>query len=85
MTISCKTCRFALWNRTPTGRIRKGEAGICTYEIGPCPKLPVSVSTFSTPYWPPSKGGIWPDFGEECECYEISDTTGVNDGKNGLG
>lgn len=87
MTASCKTCRFASWIFTPTGRVKKNVAGRCTYEIGPRPKLPESVHGRFASIWPPGKGGIWPDFGRTCECYEIAErlTIGVNDGKNGLG
>lgn len=29
----CVTCQWAVWSRTPTGRIRTTEAGSCTFPM----------------------------------------------------
>lgn len=39
----CKTCRWAKWERTATGRISTIHAGTCLYVV-PMPPLPISVT-----------------------------------------
>lgn len=61
---TCKTCRWAQWQRTPRGTILKRVAGICTYHvewpnIPTCQRMPMA-----------DKHGIWPKDGATCKCYE---------------
>lgn len=64
---SCKTCKWADWERTPTGRISRKYVGSCLYPI-PEPVLPTSVvrHSISKPY----AGGIEPNDGTKCPCWE---------------
>lgn len=62
----CKTCRWARFERTPTGRIVRRYAGRCAYPLPPPPVLPSSVIEYHAPY----KGGIRPESGATCPVYE---------------
>lgn len=68
----CRTCRWAEWEKTPTGRVKRSEAGHCVVEI-PGMSLPVcctpeecekvSAGRFH-------KTGIWWDYEKECPFWE---------------
>ena len=60
----CKTCKWAEWRRTETGRIRPKQAGRCTYQLPVIP-LPISIEVKF-----PHRSAIWRDFTEECPCWE---------------
>lgn len=60
---SCKTCKHAVFPRTPTGRIKRNEAGKCAYPIE-MPKIPISVSVRMSRMW------ITQDAGASCPTYE---------------
>ena len=64
MTISCKTCKYAEFPRTVTGRIQRNMPGKCTYEVK-LPQLPASV-----PVRYMSRMAIWFDSGANCPTYE---------------
>jgi len=59
----CRTCAWAEWERTPTGRISKTHAGRCTFPIKR-PVLPMCVCEGD--YLPPHKHGIWADLKTPC-------------------
>ena len=68
MKQSCKTCKFAEMQRTPSGRVSQ-RAGQCTYQVV-MPPLPDSITRawgFKTEF---SKKYIWPNDGEKCPVYE---------------
>lgn len=58
----CKTCKFAKFVLTPSGRIKKDWAGECTYELI-LPSVPASMEVYSKSF------GIWPDSGKNCPTY----------------
>ena len=64
MSQSCKTCKYAEFPRTPTGRIKRTCHGKCKVDFVP-PPLPACIAR---PYWP--RVSIWPDMGENCPSYE---------------
>ena len=73
---NCLTCRWStLFERTPSGRLKRGTIGRCSYEVV-WPKLPFFLgerlprkSGGNTPSncW---GRGITPDDGKDCECWE---------------
>lgn len=68
----CENCRFGHFQRTPTGKPKRKQTGRCMYLIPPLNiPLPVSVLDFN---WPPRLGGINPQDGEHCECWEKRET-----------
>ena len=72
MSQSCKTCKFARWQHTKTGRIATQRFGTCLYQIE-MPMLPDSV-TKSFSFQPePSRCAIWVDDGKACPCYTQKD------------
>lgn len=62
--MTCKTCKHAQFERTPTGRIARGTRGECRYEVV-IPVLPASLRLAHL-----YRHGIWPDFGTDCPTYE---------------
>lgn len=62
---NCSSCKHAEWELTPSGRISRLYAGKCNYPIEAV-KLPSCCGQNVTPH----KGSIWPDFGEDCPCWE---------------
>lgn len=69
---SCKTCRFAEWKRTGTGRI-KNVSGRCKYVVV-LPPLPTSVTGSYTgaPNLSINRRSMTPDGrdGTDCPVYE---------------
>lgn len=65
----CRHCRFAGWQLTEKGNVRKKQNGKCLYDYGPMPKLSIAVSNFR---WPPQHGGIWWDMEESCPTFEAA-------------
>lgn len=64
---SCKTCRWAKWNYTATGRINK-YAGRCLYVVT-LPALPYSVTahhSFFKDQMAACRSAIRPDCGATC-------------------
>ena len=69
---SCKTCRWALWERTPTGLISSKRSGRCTVEIK-LPPLPVSVDREHLKVIAAHRFGIWTgnvNTGTDCPAWE---------------
>jgi hypothetical protein len=62
--MTCKTCKYAEFPRTPTGRIKRNAPGKCKANFVP-PPLPACIAQ---PYW--HRLAIWPDYGENCPTYE---------------
>ena len=62
-TRHCRTCRFAKWTLTKTGRIAKNEYGRCEYHVASVP-LPFCHKVSHT------RTAIWPADGEDCPCWE---------------
>lgn len=60
---SCKTCEYAKFERTATGRISRIYAGRCTFEpvIVASIVMTVNISTYH----------IMPDSGEGCAVYKL--------------
>jgi hypothetical protein len=72
----CKTCRWAVWERSEKGNIRTKRAGRCFF-----PKAVESDIQIKLPYASRETRSqllihineryyIWVDKGEDCECYE---------------
>lgn len=68
MTQSCKTCRFAEWERSKAGRRQFQYAGTCLFQVPETP-LPDCI-TNSYGYRQHSRMKIWGDMGQNCPCYE---------------
>lgn len=66
--VKCVNCRFAEWERTPTGKIRKKIAGRCRAQY---PDLPVFLSMPDLML--PGKNGIWPDLEGRCDGFKPLD------------
>lgn len=49
MLINCGTCRHAVWERTPSGRINKNAAGKCGVDVNTTDKLIETISTLKLP------------------------------------
>jgi hypothetical protein len=64
MSSQCKTCKYAEFPLTPTGRIKRTTYGKCTVTFVP-PPLPACINQ---PYW--HRHSIWPDDGANCPTYE---------------
>jgi hypothetical protein len=63
----CKTCRWAKWQYTPTGRAKRNEHGSCSYKVT-WPKIPTAMQVFL-----PEKAGMgiwWNDDSTDCPCWE---------------
>jgi hypothetical protein len=41
---TCSDCRHAKFQLTPTGKVKKGLAGVCKYPIPEDPILPIAVT-----------------------------------------
>ena len=80
MSKSCKTCKFAEWERTSTGRITKnagspgpgGKSGTCTFDVLPIfgeyfNKLPSSHRRDARKTY---KHGLWNGDGHDCPCWQ---------------
>lgn len=65
----CRTCKFASWQYTENGNVRRKFVGRCTYEIGEPPVLPAAVDLS----WPPKKQGVWWDHEYLCPTWEAKD------------
>lgn len=55
----CSTCRWAEWQRTPTGRISAKHCGRCSVEVK-IPPLPLSVDAKHIETIVSHRFGIWP-------------------------
>lgn len=65
MNRCCKTCKWARWDLTPKGRIRRNVSGRCDYpwfQIPPGPECEIRPQ--------PNRIGIWPNMGSECRVWE---------------
>jgi len=64
MTTDCKTCALSIFWRTPTGKIKRGVSGRCTYQPEPpkhCHSITVQLNRIH----------IWPGVHETpCEAHE---------------
>lgn len=69
MKQSCKTCKFAQFQLTDKGNIKRKVSGKCNYEIA-IPKLPSAVTKSALNNNVFHKSAIWPDEGTECPTYE---------------
>lgn len=66
--MTCETCMYSTWVRTPTGRIKKGYAGHCR---APEPDLkPLVPYCFDVK--PIHRNGIWPGDGVGCNAYKMT-------------
>ena len=63
----CKTCRFAKWQLTAKGNVRKSQSGRCTFVVD-WPAVPLVITRDALPS--PEHRGIWMDEDEECEVHE---------------
>lgn len=61
---TCRTCRYAEFARTATGRIKRGEPGKCRYPKPELPVLPAAAETLSRIQY----GWIWPRF-DDCRVW----------------
>lgn len=61
--MSCATCKFAQFERTPTGRFMRKVAGRCMLPIPPI-ALPACMTASV------SRTAIWPDMGADCPTYK---------------
>lgn len=61
----CRDCKFAEFQRTPTGRIKKGVAGRCVAVV---PGPPVMLCLFrpATVH----KSAIWAEYEGQCDLFE---------------
>lgn len=69
----CGTCRYGWFQKADSGRIKRKAAGQCEYVVPMPERLPDCVTQsyyFRADYFKTSRQGIWPDFGDECPCYE---------------
>ena len=60
----CRTCHWAKWQKTVSGKIKRYVAGICEFEVK-WPPIPWAVR-----YPHADKIGIWPNDGFACPCWE---------------
>ena len=67
--VKCINCRFALWSRTPSGRIKKNISGECCAAI---PAPPVMLCAAPVRLY---KGGIWPDYEGDCDSFLAKEQT----------
>lgn len=63
--MKCKDCAYAEWERTGTGRIKKGRPGRCNAEV---PQLPTMLCLHKTVVI--QKLSIWPDYEGQCDLFE---------------
>ena len=61
---TCLNCRWAKWERTPTGRASRVKPGRCTYPI-PVLNLPMVADEVHIHY-----KAIWVDDDRPCACRE---------------
>ena len=65
MSVTCKTCKWAKWQLTASGNIRRGSSGVCTYVVQ-VPLVPVCFPmSFNT-----GRNYVWPNDQHNCPCYE---------------
>ena len=67
----CRTCRFAMFEKTPTGKFRKDWSGLCLWPVPKNLPLPLSI----TRQLPDRglvlhKGCIWPQDETLCPVWE---------------
>lgn len=58
MNRCCKTCKWARWQLTPTGRIRRGVCGRCEYPSFQLPPGPACEERIK-----PHRVAVWPTMG----------------------
>lgn len=63
----CKTCRWAKFERTSTGRVKRNKFGDCTADFV-MPKFPAFIITPTI-----QRVHIWPEKGRDCPLYEEID------------
>lgn len=63
--MTCKTCKYATFELTPTGRIKRNLVGRCSV---PAPAPPVAPACFV--FSKPLRAGVWPDMGAACTAWE---------------
>lgn len=63
--MSCGTCKWASFERTPTGRIKKNMHGTCRYPPTVEPTRP-GCENMTTPW----RSSIWPNSDYNCPVYE---------------
>lgn len=69
----CKTCAYAKWWRTPSGRIKQKTSGKCQWRE-PALVVPAVVTvTFS-------RIAVWPESGAECPTWEAAQQQQGKDG-----
>lgn len=68
----CRNCKFAVWDRTEKGHVRRKEAGRCVFQVEPLPPLPIAVTRTGRSHWPPISGGIWWSDNTECPTFRES-------------
>ena len=66
---SCRTCRWAEWERTPTGRIKQNCSGQCVYPVAHI-RLPDSITENVMFTKNPPRNAIWTKDGTNCPCWE---------------
>ena len=75
-TQSCKTCKHSRWWLSASGKIKRGNAGHCVFDVK-LPPLPYCISNVSMP-----KIAVWPDDGDKCECYEKNEGDPISEMAN---
>ena len=71
MSDGCKDCRFAKWERTKAGRIKKGSPGRCLYVVE-LPPMPISVTGshgYSNTMFERMRAAIWCEY-TDCPTFE---------------
>lgn len=66
---NCKSCKWAKWQRTPKGNIRREVAGRCEYKVE-WPPIP-----YAQIYPRSDKISIWPKDGAACPCHSPEAST----------
>ena len=71
-THTCECCKWAgKWDRTPTGRIKRGAVVSCRYEFS-WPVLPFSI-TRQWNFRLLEPGCVSATDGETCPCWQLTD------------
>lgn len=65
---SCRTCKWADWQKNAIGNLLRKKHGACTYPLV-LPKLPGCLKTPDYVF-EATRYGIWPDDYPDCPCYE---------------
>ena len=70
---NCGNCRKAVFEHTPSGRIKATVSGRCTHKVE-WPAVPFFLTSSFPPGYNKVLGqwmqGIWTDTGEGCACWE---------------